>query len=72
VFAGPAIAESLKGAPRWRSVRMTERRTARPSGEVTVLAYRARAEREGQAPYDASCTSTWVDGKLVQHQQTPL
>jgi hypothetical protein len=70
VLAGPAIARSLEGAPRWRSVEMSARRTAQPSPGVTVLAYRARGEREGAAPYEAWCTSTWVAGQLVQHQQT--
>lgn len=73
---GRRIAESLKGAPRWSSIAMSERHVSRPTSDVGILAYKARGERDGAAPYEAYCTSTYRrdgDGwRLVQHQQTPL
>ena len=75
IIAGPAIARSLAGAPRWTSVTMTETRIGRPSDDLLVLAYKARGLRDGSAPYDAYCTSTYRRAddrwRLVQHQQTP-
>ncbi len=75
IIAGPRIAETLKGAPRWSSVSMTERHTVRPSPDIVVIAYQAQGRREDAAPYGAYCTSTYrrsTDGwRLVQHQQTP-
>ena len=75
VLSGPAIAESLTGAPRWAEVEMEDAHLARPSDDLAVLAYRADARRSGGEPYRAWCTSTYrrVGGAwaLVQHQQTP-
>lgn len=71
-----AALEGLKSAPRWKSVGMDDRRLTRPSEEVATLAYRARGEREGAAPYEAWCSSSYRrDGErwlLFQHQQTPV
>lgn len=77
IVAGPAIAESLAGAPRWSSVEMAERRVGRPSADLLVFAYRARGLRDGSAaPYGAYCTSTYCRNgggwRLIQHQQTPF
>lgn len=75
IIAGPAIAESLAGAPRWASVEMAERHVARPAADLLVLAYKARGVRDGAAAHEAYCTSSYRrDGDrwlLVQHQQTP-
>ncbi|CAA9272213.1 MAG: hypothetical protein AVDCRST_MAG08-3246 [uncultured Acetobacteraceae bacterium] len=76
IVQGPDIAQSLAGAPRWSSVTMTETHAGRPSGDLLVLAYKARGQRDGAAAYDAYCTSTYrsVGGgrwRLIQHQQTP-
>lgn len=69
-----AILESLEAAPRWTSVTMAERRLARPTDELALLAYRATGLRESEPPYEAWCSSTYRrDGprwRLVQHQQT--
>ena len=76
IIEGPAIAQSLAGAPRWASVTMAETRIGRPSDDLLVLAYRARGRRDGAAPYEAYCTSTYRKAggrwRLVQHQQTPV
>ena len=75
IIQGPGIAQSLAGAPRWSSVTMAETHAGRPSEDLLVLAYKARGRRDGAAPYDAYCTSTYRKAgdrwRLVQHQQTP-
>ena len=75
IIKGPEVVQSLAGAPRWSSVTMTETHAGRPSDNLLVLAYKARGRRDGTAPYDAYCTSTYrkvgARWRLVQHQQTP-
>ncbi|MGV8830725.1 MAG: DUF4440 domain-containing protein [Devosia sp.] len=70
------IIESLRAAPRWLDVTMSEIQLIRPAADVAVLAYRALAQRDGAAPYEALCTSTYVGAagtwQIAQHQQTPL
>ncbi len=74
VMRAADILESLKGAPRWASVEMTDRTVGRAGEAVIVLGSTAEGRREGAAPYRAFCTSTYRDEggtwKLVQHQQT--
>jgi hypothetical protein len=74
VMTGARIAASLAAAPRWASVELRGRQTGRPARHLVVLGYQARALRDGAAPYEAFCTSTWhsVAGRwlIVQHQQT--
>ena len=69
------ILPTLSLAPRWSHVDMRKRHQAETNGTI-VLAYHAHALREGDAPYDALCSSTWVDTadgwRIVQHQQSPL
>jgi len=76
ILRGAAIVESLRSAPRWASVDMSERVIGRPDQATLVLAYRAGGTREGADPYRAYCTSTYrrigTEWLLVQHQQTPL
>ena len=54
---------------------MAETHAAPPSEDLLVLAYKVRGRRDGAAPYDAYCTSTYRKAddrwRLVQHQQTP-
>jgi hypothetical protein len=72
-----AILASIRGAPRWTEVRCTDRRLARPSDGVVVVAYRveARIEAGGEA-YRAWASSAYVRSKgawsLALHQQTPI
>ena len=76
IMRNAEIVESLRHAPRWQSVSMSDRAEARPAPGVLSLAYRASAQRPDSAPYEALCTSTYfetADGwRLLQHQQTPL
>ena len=76
VLRGAEIVESLREAPRWREVTMSDRVEATPTGEVTVIAYVADAARGEGKRYRALCTSTYVlTGQrwtIAQHQQTPI
>lgn len=70
------IVESLRDAPRWSDVEMTDRARTSPSDYVAIIAYRARGTRDGAEPYEAICTSSYVciDGYwwLTHHQQTEV
>jgi len=62
--------------PRWASVELSERLVSRPEEGLIVIAYKARAAREGAGAYEANCTSTYrriahEQWRVVQHQQTP-
>jgi hypothetical protein len=74
ILQGDQIVEGMANARRWRSVSLSDK-TVRVGTETAVLAYRARAEREGEPIYEALCASTYVrdDGewRLMAHQQTP-
>jgi len=74
VMRSAEILDSLKSAPRWMAVTMTDRVLARPGAGILVLGYRAEGRREGQEPYRCYCTSTYRrearSWKLIQHQQT--
>ncbi len=74
ILAGEEILEGLRQAPRWKSVGFQDR-TETIFGDTVVIAYRATGERDGEAPYIALCSTTYVrdDGKwaLLAHQQTP-
>lgn len=74
VMRAADVLDSLRDAPRWASVAMTDRTVGRAGGDVLVLGYTAEGRRDGAAPYRCFCTSTYRrDGsawRLVQHQQT--
>lgn len=76
VMRGADIVESLREAPRWRDVTMSDQVEAAPTRETTVIAYVAEASRDEGQNYRALCTSTYlrVDGRwaIAQHQQTPI
>jgi hypothetical protein len=74
-MSGAQAIEAVASTPRWSSVELTERQVSRPQEGLIVVAYRARAEKDGEG-YEAHCTSTyrWLAHevwKVVQHQQTP-
>ncbi len=76
VMSGGQAIEAVASTPRWSTVALTERQVARPREGLIVIAYRARAEREGVTPYEAHCTSVYrrlapEQWRVVQHQQTP-
>lgn len=75
ILEGSHIVETLKGVPRWVSIEMTGTHVA-DLGHTVTLAYRAEARREGEQPYRAVCSSTYVEAggnwRIVQHQQSPI
>jgi hypothetical protein len=75
VMSGPEAIEAVTHTPRWSEVDLTERRVSRPQEGLIVVAYHARAAKEGET-YQAWCTSTYrrlshEEWRVVQHQQTP-
>lgn len=74
IMDAPKITAGIATAPRWTRVDFSDRQM-RQAGYSAVLAYQARAEREGQA-WAALCGSAWVreGGRwlILLHQQTPL
>ena len=76
VMGAEAIVQSLRNAPRWEKVHMENRTLSNPVATISVLAYKAHGEREGDDTYSCLCTSTYrYDGDrwlLIQHQQTPI
>ena len=76
VFDGKAAIEAVAGTPRWETVALTDRQVSRPQEGLIVIAYHAKAGRDGHEGYEAHCTSTLRrlshdEWRVVQHQQTP-
>ena len=76
VLAGSAAIQGVIETPQWTEVELSDRKVMRPQEGLIVIAYKANAAKEGAAPYEAYCTSTYRrlghdDWKVVQHQQTP-
>ena len=76
VFTGEQSIQAVTNTPRWSRVELSDRRVSRPQEGLIVVAYTARAEREGAGSYEAHCTSTYrrlghEEWRVVQHQQTP-
>ncbi len=76
VLTGRQAIEAVVNTPRWTRVTFTEKQVARPQEGLIVIAYSARAERDGTTPYEAHCTTTYrrlepQQWQVVQHQQTP-
>jgi hypothetical protein len=74
VFTGEQAIAAVQETPRWSEVAFSEERIARPEEGLIVLAYRAEANRAGEA-YVAFCTTTLRrlahdEWRVVQHQQT--
>jgi hypothetical protein len=73
VMRAADVLDSLKQAPRWSSVQMSNRAIGRAGDAVIVAGYDAEGRRGDAEPYRCLCTSTYRrDGdrwKLVQHQQ---
>ena len=75
VFDAGAAIEAVAATPRWAAVEFSERRVQRPEEGLIVIAYQAKASREGEA-YEAWCTTTirrrgHEDWLVVQHSQLP-
>lgn len=74
VMKATEVLDSLRQAPRWSDVEMSDRLLGRADDEVIALAHRAKGMRDGQEPYHCFCTSTYrradTGWLLIQHQQT--
>ena len=75
VFDSDAAIEAVAGTPRWSEVEFSDRRVQRPEEGLIVIAYQAKASRDGEA-YQAWCTTTirrrgHEDWLVVQHSQLP-
>lgn len=75
VMSGEQSVEAVANTPRWARVAFSEQQVVRPEHGLIVIGYHVRAERDGQAPYEAYCTSTYrrldpQQWRVVQHQQT--
>ena len=76
IATGEQAKDAVSDTPRWTRVELTEKQVSRPQEGLIVIAYHAKAERDGVQPYEAYCTTvyrmiehgTW---RVVQHQQTP-
>lgn len=76
VLSGDEAIAAVIDTPRWSSVELTDRKVMRPQEGLIVIAYKAEAAKDGKAPYQAYCTSTYrrlshEEWRVVQHQQTP-
>jgi len=75
ILTAERVVASISEAPRWRSVLFSEHAVGISTSNLRVLAYRAKAEREGAA-YEALCSSIYRDSDgrwlLILHQQTPV
>jgi hypothetical protein len=75
VYSGAQAIEAVSNTPRWSEVEFSGQQVIRPQEGLIVIAYRARASRDGES-YEAYCTTTmrWLAHevwRVVQHQQTP-
>lgn len=74
VLTGKQAIEAVANTPRWNEVDLSKRQVARPQEGLIVIAYHARAARDGET-YEAHCTSTFrrlshEEWRVVQHQQS--
>ena len=75
ILTGTQAVAAVADTPRWTAVTFSDQQVARPQEGLIVIAYQARAEREGEA-YEAYCTTTMRmrghdDWLVVQHSQLP-
>jgi len=75
VMSGKQAIEAVASTPRWSNVDISKGQIARPQEGLIVIAYHAKASRDGET-YEANCTSTYrrlshEEWRVVQHQQTP-
>ena len=76
VFSGDQAIAAVADTPRWSDVKLSDLKISRPQDGLIVVAYEAKANGAGNAPYQAFCTTTYrrlahEEWRVVQHQQTP-
>ena len=74
VMTGQQAIDAVTDTPRWDKVTFSDEQIARPEEGLIVVAYQIDAERDGDAPFNAYCTSTYrrlshEEWRVVQHQQ---
>jgi hypothetical protein len=66
---------AMSSAPPWATFEIDEPRVVELTADSAVVVYRVRAQRAGDAPYEAVASSTFVrrggTWQLAFHQQTP-
>ena len=71
-----ACIEAIASAPPWKWFELTDVRVVVLTEESAIVAYTARAQREGQPEYAALMSTTYVltddEWLIALHQQTPL
>jgi len=80
VFPGMVLSKAetiraIAAAPPWAEFHLEDVRVVDAGPDIGIVAYQATARRDGEAPYRAFMTSTFVrrDARwqLVLHQQSP-
>ena len=75
VLSREAVLQVIDSAPPWSWFRIDEARVVPLTDDSAIVAYRATAQREGQAEYSALMSSVYVSRegswKVAFHQQTP-
>jgi len=76
VFTGAQAIQAVSDTPRWSEVTFKQQQVTRPEEGLIIIAYHARATRDGSEAYEAYCTSTLrrlghEQWRVVSHQQTP-
>jgi hypothetical protein len=70
------IIEGIEKGPRWREVRIHDEHLLDLGPDARLLCYQVTARRDGEAPYSALASSTYVrrdnTWRLIFHQQSPL
>ena len=74
IIQGDAIAATVRNAPRWTEVEMTNCAIANQDGNTIAIAYEMHGRRGNSAPYHAHCSSTYFRRawRIIQHQQTAI
>lgn len=74
LLRGEEAVAAVADTPRWSGVDLSNRIVSRPEEGLIVIAYHARASRDGET-YEARCSSTYRrrghdDWQVVQHHQS--
>lgn len=76
LFDRAASLAAIHAAPPWASYELQSVEVAHPATDVGIVVYRAVAQRQGEQPYEAWMSSTYVRDangawRLALHQQSP-
>lgn len=77
ILTGETAVAAVAETPVWDEAELSERQVARPQEGLIVIGYRVRAVRDGEARYEAHCTSVirrleHEEWRVIQHQQAPI